>query len=54
MGTSRGENTRGMEKCEKITIKDEPEADAIQMWIVEVATSAKRRTGLTRTTHMLW
>ena len=45
MGTSRGENTRGMEKCEKITIKDEPVANAIQMWIVDVATTAKMAYG---------
>ena len=45
IGVSRGENTRGMEKCEKITIKDEPEANAIQMWIVDVATTARMAYG---------
>ena len=35
-----------MEKCEKITIKDEPEANAIQMWIVDVATMARMAYGL--------
>ena len=45
MGTSRGENNRGMEKCERITIKEEPEANAIQMWIIDVATNAKMAYG---------
>ena len=45
IGVARGENTRGMEKCEKIAIKDEPEANAIQMWIVDVATMARMAYG---------
>ena len=40
-----GENTRGREKCEKIVIKGEPQANTIQVWITDVAMQARSAYG---------
>ena len=39
------ENTRGREKCEKIVIKGEPQANTIQVWITDVAMQARSAYG---------
>ena len=39
------ENTRGREKCERIVIKGEPQANTIQVWITDVAMQARSAYG---------